>query len=1204
MSHQVSPVGKLLRGIGYLLASVLLFLAVTITAVRIMLPHVEGYRESISDLISKQLGLPLTMEGIDARLLGYSPEIRLIGVQLLDRNKAPIISLDEVRLNIDIVRSYQGGALVLDELEIFGAELELVREVDGTLSLHGIAADGEATSDTGLSAGLLAHRQIHLHNSTLIWNDLLQGVRYRFDAPSVVMSNDFSSDRPRHRLSASLTLPDTWGESLELALDLSGDVLNPKDWVGEMYLQAHSVQPAALLGAVETVPLKVDGGRVDIELWLSGRHGHIDELQGRVAGHALNLVHDEQSLLIDEIGSGIRWRQQASGWQLQLDDFEMSRQGRRWEPADLSLQVNDGDMQLEAGFLRLDDLAALATVIPHGQQDINQWLERLAPIGDLRRLRLTQHSSGVAGQANVENLGWQRWQDIPGVAGLDGDITFVDQDVRATLLGHNMKLDFGELFRSPLLLSQFSGGVALQRQDDDSWILQGRDIRFANDDLRGIGDLDMHVPTQGSTYMDLGVGFYQGNPASTSAYLPVSIMGTETVAWLDRAFQHGRLTEGKMRLRGTLDAFPYRDHRGQFEVCFDVSELGLHYQDDWPPLTGIKGTARFDGPGMHIVGHAGQILGSPIESVAVAIPDFAHPRLVVNGRVAARTDDVLTILRDTPLAERVGDSLDSMSADGEGALTIALGIPLSEEDTKPVSVSGALTLRDSRLSVASNVTFDQVNGTVRFDDTRITADGLQAVLFERPVHIDITTPKRRPVTTHVSFAGSLESSAMQRALVVPSLTRMAGETEWHGSLSIPHHAGDTVLTVQSDLTGMATDLPNPFDKKADERKPVAWRWYLSGERANELELEVAPRFQGIIQFNPDRSLKKAALHFGTRMPELPPIDEIRVSGSLLRVSPGEWRDLFGADGEGGNLYPINFNMYRMQLLTDSGGESVSDYQALPYIAVNVERFEVDDVRVGSVALRIVPETDRNVLESFVIQGKHFRVDGNGAWHRQGSAGETRLDLKLKSKDMGKMMQELKFVSVIGDGSLKANGQFHWQGGPSDFALGRLNGELKMSVSDGHISDVKPGAGGRLLGLFSLQALPRRLSLDFSDVLSKGLAFESIEGDMRISNGDVFTDNLYSRSSSATILMTGRTGLATKDYDLRVVAVPNVSDSLSVAGGLTMGPQVGFFLWAVQKLFKTDEANAIEYTVTGSWQDPEIERIRKEQPADTGDLLRQ
>jgi uncharacterized protein YhdP len=72
---------------------------------------------------------------------------------------------------------------------------------------------------------------------------------------------------------------------------------------------------------------------------------------------------------------------------------------------------------------------------------------------------------------------------------------------------------------------------------------------------------------------------------------------------------------------------------------------------------------------------------------------------------------------------------------------------------------------------------------------------------------------------------------------------------------------------------------------------------------------------------------------------------------------------------------------------------------------------------------------------------------------------------------------------------------------------------------GQFVKLEPGVG-RLLGILSLQSLPRRITLDFRDVFSEGFAFDAIGGQFAVARGVMATSDLQIQGPSAKVLMSG------------------------------------------------------------------------------------
>ena len=167
--------------------------------------------------------------------------------------------------------------------------------------------------------------------------------------------------------------------------------------------------------------------------------------------------------------------------------------------------------------------------------------------------------------------------------------------------------------------------------------------------------------------------------------------------------------------------------------------------------------------------------------------------------------------------------------------------------------------------------------------------------------------------------------------------------------------------------------------------------------------------------------------------------------------------------------------------------------------------------------------------------------------------------------------------------------FNWSGGPREDFMETLDGQVEVRIGTGQLDEVEPGAG-RMFGLMSIVALPRRLSLDFRDVFSKGFGFDEISGTFRIEDGETYTCDLSLEGPAADIGIIGRAGLVRRDYDQVAVVSANFGSTLPVVGGVLGGPQVAVVMLVFSQLFKKplQEVTQIYYGFSGSWDEPVIE----------------
>ncbi|MFZ9039408.1 MAG: AsmA-like C-terminal region-containing protein, partial [Gammaproteobacteria bacterium] len=202
-------------------------------------------------------------------------------------------------------------------------------------------------------------------------------------------------------------------------------------------------------------------------------------------------------------------------------------------------------------------------------------------------------------------------------------------------------------------------------------------------------------------------------------------------------------------------------------------------------------------------------------------------------------------------------------------------------------------------------------------------------------------------------------------------------------------------------------------------------------------------------------------------------------------------------------------------------------------------------------------------------------------------------LSIKGDEMGQALTGMGFGNTMTNGTLNFYGGFTWPAPLTSFTPETLAGDAKFRIENGILNNVEPGTGGKFVGLLSLSALPRRLSLDFSDMLIEGMDFDKIDGSYRIEDGIIHTRNTRLEGVAARIKISGKTDIARREYDQTIIVTPKIRQTLPIIGAVSAGSTVGWGLLLLQNLFKKsiDKAVEVEYRVTGSWDDPQIELIK-------------
>ncbi|MGE5115250.1 MAG: YhdP family protein, partial [Betaproteobacteria bacterium] len=294
----------------------------------------------------------------------------------------------------------------------------------------------------------------------------------------------------------------------------------------------------------------------------------------------------------------------------------------------------------------------------------------------------------------------------------------------------------------------------------------------------------------------------------------------------------------------------------------------------------------------------------------------------------------------------------------------------------------------------------------------------------------------------------------------------------------------------------------------------------------------------------------------------------------------------------------------VETLLERPAES-STASSVPALDIVVGDFTLRDKKLGRVEVeatnRLAPGTGPVPRESrewrltrLAIANADAQLTGSGNW-APGPGGRRRatLNFTLDIADSGALLERLGTPKALRGGKGKMAGQVSWVGSPLTPDFASMSGQIDIALAAGQFLKAEPGAA-RLLGVLSLQALPRRLLLDFRDVFQQGFAFDNVTGDVSIGQGVARTNNLRMRGVQAVVLMEGEADLARETQDLRVIVVPEINAGTASLAYAAINPAVGLGTFLAQLFLRKPliAAGTREFRVSGSWDDPKVERVER------------
>lgn len=1259
-----------------------------------VLPHIEDYRPALEARLSARLALPLTIGHVEAHWRGLRPWFALQDVRLSDVRGQPALTLPRIEASL-AWRSLLVLEPRLHRLDIQAPDLAIRRDAQGRLHVAGIPVLLEDDQeDNRAMQWLLAQYRVVIREARLSWHDELRG------APPLALTHvnfDLHNHGRRHRFGFTAQPPAALAARLDVRGDFVGrDLKRLPEWRGQAYA---AVDYADLAGWRPWLdyPLELPQGSGALRLWLSLANQELTDVTADIALHQvhLRLAPELPRLELQSLSGrlGGRWLKQGfelraqrlsllteDAIQLPATDFQLA-----WQAA--ADEASDDRLQLSFSSLDLQTLERLGAHLPL-PAGVRQRLQELAPRGRLQQLALdwqgrldgqqslAQQRYAIRGR--FERLGLNAQGALPGFVGISGQVEGNEQRGVFNLDSQDAALELPAVFAEPRIeLGQLQARLAWQRQSSadptaHEIAVELSEARFENRDAAGAAQ-GRYVFVQGAEgpgVIDLSARLSRGEGPAVWRYIPLAV-GQGVRDWLQSSIVGGISDETTLRLKGDLRHFPFVDGSGIFMVKGRFSGANLDYAHGWPVIERISGTLEFIGNGMRITADSAQLYGVKLNDVVAQIKDLSqeHTLLVVSGQAAGPTADFLRFIDTSPVAQQIDHFTSDMRAQGQGRLSLRLELPLSDLDH--ARIEGQYGFAGNQLKLDEDLpALENVSGQLRFTDSALSAQGLEARLLGMPLTVNLRSLGEGQVRAEVK--GQLSVSELRRHFdrqgrSLALLDQLSGSTPWQGQVVARKNKAE--VSVSSDLRGLSSSLPEPFNKSALEtwptrleRRSLAMGDELRVELGEALGLQLERRpaatapgrlqvQRGTLRVGPGRiSSPERGVLVALSMPVLDvdlwrellaglgddpaqasaparaddvglPVTQLQLQTPSLNAFGHQLQDLeLRARRDAGQLWRIDLKsrdaagslswkaaeggrlgarLKRLSLnpVTPSGGSDVMRYgetvdkplRQLPGLDIDVEQFTLHDKALGHVKLSA--DNRAGVWDAQLeIDNPDGELDGKARWQPFQARPDMQLEFTLQARSLEKLLARLGYADAVKRGRATLSGSIGWQGTPLSIDYPSLSGALKVEASNGQFYTLEPGAG-RLLGILSLQSLPRRISLDFRDVFSQGFAFDRIEGDMSVRRGVISTDNLQISGPAARVLMKGNASVPQETQDLRVRVQPAIGESLAV-GAMIANPAAGAIAWLAQKALKDpiDQAFAFEYAVTGTWAEPRVEKL--------------
>lgn len=903
------------RGGTYLVAGVLVAMAVFAIAFSQLLAMAERNPQRIADWLSARAGRPVAFDHVETQWTRRGPLLRLDGLRV---GEAGGVAIGEAEI---LVAQYAGllPGRSFTELRLRGLELALQRDADGSWRVRGLPGQQDGADDPLDALEGLGELQV-VHSRLTV---LAPALGIETTLPRADLRLRVEGDRVRAAARAWMR---EGASPLDIVLDF-----DRKRGDGRVYAALLQADLSAWSSVARHAGIVAESGHGQVRAWGVLRAHRIVSVTTEgalrdivVRGAPLEAGRDAPRLRIAAIDTLARLRAAGDDWRIDAPRLRVA-DGARTQVLD-GLQVAGGARTaLHARRIDAGPLVVALALSDRLDPGLRSWLLASSPDAVLHDVDVAgTGSQRLRAQARIEGLRFDAVGDTPGMSGLQGELSgdaagfaFVfDPAAR-------VRFDWAPAFGAPHDI-RLAGRVAGWR-DGEGMRIETSALRVDGDgydaDLRG------GLTFQGDgtrPVMDLAAAIAPAKVPVAKRFWVRHHMADAAERWLDAALVDGTVRNGRALVSGDLDDWPFsaRDGhqaRGLFHAEGELVDTVVKFQPDWPAAENLDGLARFVNDGFTVRGR-GAIAGVEVTALEAGLAHYGQAELTIRADTRGDAGRLLALLRQSPLHAAHADTLDNLSASGPVAAGFAMALPLQGTGHAP-RISGDIELQGATLADARwKLAFDEVRGRARYDQAGFGTDGLQVQRDGRPGTLSL-----RAGDSHVRDAAHAFEAELDAVLPAADLLAQApdlawlsphvtGRSRWTVAVSIPQAAGNpaaaagpgarpaavsTRLQLRSDLVGTTLDLPLPLRKAPGTPLATTVSTTLPFEGG-----DVAVAFGNRLALragNTNGGTGVRVLLGTSDVPAPPSVPGLVVGGRTSSLEAMDWAMLSGGDGSGEGL---------------------------------------------------------------------------------------------------------------------------------------------------------------------------------------------------------------------------------------------------------------------------------------------------------------
>lgn len=907
------------------IAVLIVVIAVIVQLGRSLSPSLSQYPQQVSRYLSNQFNAQVTIQALSAEWSGLKPFVMVKDLRIADDKNHQLLALSSAQLRLDLTRSLIHLRPVWSVLSISDVQLDFEQTQDGYWHLRGLTPrekieKEESLNLDGLTDMLLLSRRIELTKTSLNFH-FASGDKSQLFSPLIRME----SDGAFHRLQLQVDVDKT-PKALQVVVEAKGDPRQREKSRVKGYVELNNFptsEPVAAASAFLLRGIKAQiqsEGNINGKAWFNSRKDHegfdwvslvsIDRLSAPLFSRKLSLDHFSTQIVGNWLYSGKLF--------CSFQDLNAHVNEFAIEHVNIAASIAELNAPLVVHLQKLDLQKLNKTLSSSGilgDGKLQRTLQTLNPRGELTEFSLaipTHNPVEWQLDANLNQVGVDPWTGVPGLQKVDGFVHasqtggFVDINSR-----NGFSMHYYPTYSAPMEYASARGQVAwyLRPEQNQIYVNSGL-LEFNNDNESARGYMWLALPwvhNTGDTDLYLQIGANNLNASLYKKYTP-DVVPKSLLTWLEKGIGSqnvGHVNEVGFIYRGTLSGHIAASRN--YQLFVDMQNASLNYHPEWPSLTGIKGRLLVDADHVKASVDSAKLFESDVTATDIEVypnPQGGGELLNVVGAVSGSADDGLRVLRESMLRRYLGASMDSWRMQGNLQTNINIAVPLNE-DQPGARQQVDVDLLAPEFSLSNlRLTLKDVQGKISFNETAgLSSQGLQAQLFSEPISLQLSTQQTEKdldikSKTVIEAKGVVNSKRLAAWSNRPELLFLQGNIPYQTQIVLNHRTQGSdaipyaLVNVNSNLKGVAVQLPEPYGKSVDQEHPLSFGLSLF-DKLSLIDIHWGDQVQTLFLLDPsnDNQLMGANVAIGAPA-QLPAMPQFLVSGRLPTFEYDFWKKVF------------------------------------------------------------------------------------------------------------------------------------------------------------------------------------------------------------------------------------------------------------------------------------------------------------------------